>query len=217
MVAAVVAVVGLLLPRRAARWLAIVTVAAGLVAGVAAPALSSVATAATAHSGAIPSVTPSAGGFGPGGGGGRGGPGGLAGGLGGGAGGAGNGAGAGGLLNGSSSNAQLTALLQADADRYTWVAAAVGANSAAGYQLASGDPVMAIGGFNGSDPWPTLAVFEQYVSEGRIHYFIGGGGFGGAGGTSSTSSAISSWVTSHFTATTVGGVTVYDLTQPATS
>ena len=36
---------------------------------------------------------------------------------------------------------------------------------------------------------------------------------GGPGGqTSSASSAISSWVSSHFTAMTVGGVTVYDLT-----
>ena len=57
------------------------------------------------------------------------------------------------------------------------------ANSAAGYQLATGEPVMAIGGFNGTDPAPTLAQFEQYVSEGKIHYYIaGGGGFGGFGG-----------------------------------
>jgi 4-amino-4-deoxy-L-arabinose transferase-like glycosyltransferase len=252
MAAAIVAVAGLLLPRHAGRWLVIVTVAAGLVAGVAAPAASSVATAATAHSGAIPSVTPSAGGFGPGGGGGgggRGGPGGLgaAGGFrGGNPGTAGNNAnagtfpgganatppnfagggnggpatgGVGNILNGSTANAQLTALLQADSDKYTWVAATIGANSAAGYQLASGDPVMAIGGFNGSDPWPTLAVFQQYVNEGKIHYFIGGGGGlgGGPGGNASTSSAITTWVSSHFTATTVGGVTVYDLTQPATS
>ena len=43
-----------------------------------------------------------------------------------------------------------------------------------------------------------------------------GGGFGGAGGggASSTSSQISSWVQSHFTAETVGGVTLYDLTAP---
>ncbi len=54
-------------------------------------------------------------------------------------------------------------------------------NNAAGYQLASGEPVMAIGGFNGTDPAPTLAQFEQYVSEGKIHYFIAGG-LGGAGG-----------------------------------
>ena len=41
------------------------------------------------------------------------------------------------------------------------------------------EPVMAIGGFNGSDPSPTLAQFQQYVADGKIHYFIGGGGFGG--------------------------------------
>ena len=45
-------------------------------------------------------------------------------------------------------------------------------NNAAGYQLASGEPVMAIGGFNGTDPAPTLAQFEQYVAAGKIHYFI---------------------------------------------
>ena len=44
---------------------------------------------------------------------------------------------AGGLLNGSESTDTITALLQEDADQYTWVAAAVGSNSASGYQLAS--------------------------------------------------------------------------------
>ena len=42
----------------------------------------------------------------------------------------------------------VTDALLADADQFTWVAAAVGANSAAGYQLATERPVMAIGGFN---------------------------------------------------------------------
>ena len=51
--------------------------------------------------------------------------------------------------------ARWSKLLQADAGHYRWVAAAVGANTAAGYQLGSGDPVMAIGGFNGTDPDPT--------------------------------------------------------------
>ena len=63
-----------------------------------------------------------------------------------------------------------------------------------GYQLATGDPVMAIGGFNGTDPAPTLAEFERYVAEGKIHYYIsGGGGFGGGGfggGSTGTSPAI---------------------------
>ena len=109
-------------------------------------------------------------------------------------------------------------LLEKDAGGYSWVAATVGANDAAGYQLATGDPVMAIGGFNGTDPWPTLAVFEKLVGEHRIHYFIAAGSGGGAGvGGSAESSAITSWVESHFSTTTVGGTTLYDLTRPASS
>ncbi|MGA7670026.1 MAG: hypothetical protein WBW04_06370, partial [Nitrolancea sp.] len=74
---------------------------------------------------------------------------------------------------------------------------------------------MAIGGFNGTDPTPTLAEFQQYVSEGKIHYFIGGSGVGGGfrGGSDGTSGQISNWVQQNYTATTVGGTTVYDLTQ----
>jgi hypothetical protein len=88
---------------------------------------------------------------------------------------------------------------------------------------------MAIGGFNGTDPTPTLSQFEHYVSEGRIHYYIGGGGGGGGGGgfagfggglgssATSDSAQISSWVSTHFTARTVDGVTVYDLTAPTST
>jgi hypothetical protein len=72
---------------------------------------------------------------------------------------------------------------------------------------------MAIGGFNGSDPAPTLAQFEAWVATGRIHYFIGGAGLGAASGGSDDSTAIASWVASHFTAQTIGGQTVYDLTS----
>ncbi len=141
----------------------------------------------------------------------------FAGGFGGGRGGA-----AGGLLNSSTPGKALVALLESGASHYTWVAATTGADSAAGYQLATDDPVMAIGGFNGTDPSPTLAQFQRYVADGRIHYYISGGGgfgstFGGRGNsTSSDASAISSWVSSHFTARTVDGVTVYDLTSPNT-
>lgn len=145
----------------------------------------------------------------------------------------GGGGGMGGLLNGASVDAEAKALLEKDANDHTWVAAAVGAQNAASYQLATGEPVMAIGGFNGSDPSPTLAQFKKYVAEGKIHYFVsgagmgagmaggmgggreGGGGTGGNSGTSSTSSQISSWVTENFTEVTVGSATFYDLTRPA--
>ena len=134
--------------------------------------------------------------------------------------GGGGGGGMGGLLNGATVDAEAKALLTKGADDYTWVAAAVGAQNAASYQLATGDPVMAIGGFNGSDPSPTLAQFKKYVAEGKIHYFVSGGGMGGGGvrggdmGGSGTSSQISSWVTENFTEVTVGSATFYDLTQP---
>jgi hypothetical protein len=70
---------------------------------------------------------------------------------------------------------------------------------------------MAIGGFTGSDDAPTLARFQADVAAGKIHYYIAGGGSGG--GRGGGGSQIESWVAAHHTATTVGGVTVYDLTR----
>ncbi|MEU1256691.1 ArnT family glycosyltransferase [Streptomyces chartreusis] len=129
-------------------------------------------------------------------------------------GGMGGGGGAGGLLNGASVSDEAKALLEKNADDYTWAAAAIGAQNAASYQLSTGDPVMAIGGFNGTDPSPTLAEFKKYVADGRIHYFIASGSGGGMGGSSSgTSSQISSWVQENFESVTVDGSTFYDLTQ----
>ncbi|AEY90328.1 integral membrane protein [Streptomyces hygroscopicus subsp. jinggangensis 5008] len=121
--------------------------------------------------------------------------------------------GVGGLLNGASVSSEAEKLLAEDASKYTWVAASVGSQNAAGYQLATGDPVMAIGGFNGTDPSPTPAQFKKYVEEGRIHYFIAGGGMGGGNG--GTASQISSWVQSTFKKVTVGSATFYDLTRKA--
>jgi 4-amino-4-deoxy-L-arabinose transferase-like glycosyltransferase len=125
---------------------------------------------------------------------------------------AGGGGGAGNLLGSSSVSSELSTLLKADASSYTWAAAAIGSNSAAGYQLGTGEAVMPIGGFNGSDPSPTLAQFKAYVAAGEVHYFIGGS-VGQSNGGSSASSDIASWVEANFTAQTVGNVTVYDLTK----
>ena len=126
----------------------------------------------------------------------------------------------GGLLNAATVSDEMKALLEANGDQYTWAASAVGSQNASGYQLATGEPVMAIGGFNGSDPSPTLAQFQQYVADGDIHYFVAsgtGGGPGGGMGGSGTGSQISTWVAANFTQVTIGGSTFYDLTQPLTS
>jgi hypothetical protein len=107
-----------------------------------------------------------------------------------------------------------------------------------------GAPVMAIGGFDGQGGNLTLAQFKQYVARGQIHYYIasgtdGGGAFAGAppsgssgrpaggpgagggsftggrpGGANSSGSEITNWVKAHYKSQTVGGQTVYNLTQP---
>lgn len=121
------------------------------------------------------------------------------------------------LLDGSDPGPNIVAALNDNADRYTWVAAAIGSNQASGYQLATRRPVMPIGGFNGTDPSPTLVQFQQYVADGQIHYFIdgergshGGEGFGPPG--SETSKSIREWVQRTFTKKTIDDVEVYDLT-----
>ena len=203
------------------------------------PVAYSLATASSPHTGAIPTAGPASarsmggfggGGFRPDGAGGGGLPGGfelpegfelpngmeLPGGMGfpGGAG------GAGGLLDGSRPSDEMIAMLEADSSNYTWVAAPVGANQAAGYQLATGLPVMPIGGFNGSDPSPTLEQFQRYVSDGKIHYFIAGsmgGPMGGGSSSTNTSQQITDWVTSNFTSQSIDGTTVYDLSSTTRS
>ncbi|MYT70324.1 phospholipid carrier-dependent glycosyltransferase [Streptomyces sp. SID8367] len=124
--------------------------------------------------------------------------------------GGGGGGGMGGLLNGAEVSSKAKKLLEKNASDYTWVAATVGSQNQASYQLATGDPVMAIGGFNGTDPSPTLAQFKQYVADGKIHYFIGGM----SGASSGSASKITKWVEAHFEKVTVGSSTFYDLTQP---
>ena len=123
-----------------------------------------------------------------------------------------------GLLGGTSANDSLVELLTQNASGYRWAAATTGSQNAASYQLASELPVMAIGGFNGSDPAPTLDEFKVYVAQGLIRYYIASGGMGGGmGGTqmggSSAASEVAEWVAQNYTAQTIGNTTVYDLQE----
>jgi 4-amino-4-deoxy-L-arabinose transferase-like glycosyltransferase len=225
LLATAVAVVALAVPAHRFARAAVVAIVAGLVALTGGSAAYALSTAATPQTGPTPSAGPavSVAGFG-GAGGFRGGPpagaarngtgrpGGFPGGGTAPAGGPATGGprAAGGLRGGQTANAALSALLKATTTK--WAAATVGSQSAAPLELASGKAVIAIGGFSGSDNAPTLAQFQQLAASGQVRYYIGGGGRGGGPGGGNTS--IATWVAAHYTATTVGGSTVYDLSKP---
>jgi hypothetical protein len=228
-----------LAPAAATAWgrvvLVLAPVSLALVAALAGPFAYSLDTAATSHTGALPTAGPAVAAFGgPGGAGARGGfprgggfgrggfghggsghggfPGGFRGRSHGGFGGRGAGGGGGGLAGNTQVSSALATLLKNGASGYRWPAATVSSDSAAPLQLASGEPVMSVGGFNGTDPAPTLAQFEKYVAGHDIHYFVGANSdsFGGGSGDAAQ---ITSWVEAHFHAETVGGETVYDLSS----
>jgi ribosomal protein S16 len=104
-------------------------------------------------------------------------------------------------------NAQVAALLKENAGSSMWAAAAVGSHAASGYQLASGKPIMEIGGYSGDAPAPRLEQFQHYVSEREIHYFITGGAE-----HSDNVTSITQWVMDNYDAIIVGNTTIYDLT-----
>ena len=123
-------------------------------------------------------------------------------------------AGPGGGLGGSTQvSAALTTLLRQGAPGYRWAAATVGSESAAPLQLAARQPIMSMGGFNGTDPAPSLAEFKRLVADHEIHYFVGANAHSFGGG-SGAAAQITTWVRTHFRSRTVGGTTVYDLTRP---
>ncbi|GAB3271226.1 glycosyltransferase family 39 protein [Sinomonas notoginsengisoli] len=113
----------------------------------------------------------------------------------------------GGFGGGASASSELVALLQQTTTK--WSAATNGSNTAAALELASSTNVIAMGGFTGSDPYPSLDEFTAMVAKGEVTYYVAGGGFGGRGG--SDTSAISQWVQANFQAQTVGSSTVYRL------
>jgi len=228
-------------PRLAVRGL----LAAGLAAALIGTAAFGVATAASPHTGSIPSVGPAAAataasaGGGPGTGGGV--PSGRTGGTGSAPGGSAPGGSAksgsmptgsaptgsrtaggktsagvgGGVPSGAGGAATSTALTDAlKATSSKWAAAVVGDQSAATLELATGKAVISIGGWSGTDPSPTLAQFEHDVATGQVRYLIASGGVAMGGGSAGVAAQITKWVAAHYKKITIGGQTVYDLSQP---
>jgi hypothetical protein len=104
---------------------------------------------------------------------------------------------------GGETSSKLIDYLTAHRDGATWLVAVQGSSAAAAIILQTGGlPVMAMGGFRGTDPAPTLAQLEQYVKRGKLHYVLtGGGGLGGGfGGRAGGTTSVTSWVEQNCTA-----------------
>ena len=210
---AAIAAVGLWL----GRWLrrrAIVLVAAGVAAVtlLAGPAAYALTTIENAQSGSIVSAGPATSATSVGAAGAIGGaPGGVAG---------------GGFGGATSTDSALIAYLEAHRGSAKYLVAAFGSQSSASIIIATGEPVITIGGFNGSDPAPTLAQFEALVAHGEVRYVLvsgngTSGAAGGPGGATGGGQSIASWVTTNgkevqlANSTSAGGGTLYDVSGAA--
>ena len=187
-----VATILTLLPLSQTKRLKQIILVLAITAGMAAPIVFSVSTVATAHSGSIPTAGP--------------------------------GASAMSNTNNESARAEstLVSFLLENRHGTTWLATVNSANESAPIQLSSGQPVMAIGGFNGSDSTLTLSQFKQLVKQVKVRYYVvnsrqgksgGPSGMGGPGGNSE----ILLWVKSAGSKVDYGGTqyTVYDLAAAA--
>jgi 4-amino-4-deoxy-L-arabinose transferase-like glycosyltransferase len=185
LIVAVALAVGLHRPGRAT----VVVVVAAALFGLGAPAAYSIETVSSSHAGPMATSGPAK-------------PGGFVG-----------GGGKPGQGPGGGDNAALEALVQGTDNR--WAAAAVGSFQVSDVELKTGTSLMAIGGFSGGDPSPTLAQFQQDVADGQVRYFIAGNDKEGGPMNHRTGVAndITTWVEQHFTKMDVGGTEVYDL-QP---
>ncbi len=115
-------------------------------------------------------------------------------------------------------SAALVRALRTEPQSREWVVAVVGGDPAAGYQLASGRAAMAVGGWRGTDPVPTLGRFEALVRAGRVGYFVPASPTAGVFVPKSLARTqagqITAWVASHFREVTIGGERLFDLGRP---
>ena len=112
----------------------------------------------------------------------------------------------------SQADSQLVQYLLRHQHGATWLVAVASANESAAIQLTSGQPVMAVGGFNGSDTPLTLEQFKQLVKDGKVNYYaISSHGRGG--GPGGGNNEITAWVKQTGTVVNYGGsdVTLYKL------
>ena len=164
------------------RWLQNLAIVAALAACTLAPTVYTLATVNVAHTGSIPTAGPSSTAM------------------------------RGSNNETSQADSQLVQYLLRHQHGATWLVAVASANESAAIQLTSGQPVMAVGGFNGSDTPLTLEQFKQLVKDGKVNYYaISSHGRGG--GPGGGNNEITVWVKQTGTTVNYGGsdVTLYKL------
>ncbi|MFD0472236.1 glycosyltransferase family 39 protein [Nonomuraea thailandensis] len=180
--ATLVAVAVLVLARVRARVttrVAAVALAAAVVAGLAGPAAYAVTPLQSQINGTNPTAGPSSGRMG------FGGPAGTRGRM-----------PDGGRFPGGGVSDEMAAYLVANRGSATWLVAVSSAQQASGLILSTGEPVIAMGGFTGSDPAMTVDRLGSLVSSGQLRYVLAGtGGWPGRGNTE-----VTTWVQQNCTA-----------------
>jgi hypothetical protein len=138
----------------------------------------------------------------------------------------------------SQANTALISYLKANQGKTKFLVATPSSTSADAIILSTNEPVMAMGGFGGSDPILTTSSLKSLIANGTVRFFLinsttsastqgrtttagrefdfGNGGFAGFGG--SQQSSLTSWITSNCKAapasqwngSTTGGTQLYD-------
>jgi 4-amino-4-deoxy-L-arabinose transferase-like glycosyltransferase len=106
----------------------------------------------------------------------------------------------------------LISYLEAHQGSAKYLVAVSSAQEASSIILATNKPVMALGGFTGSDPILTTSQLAKLVSSGVVRYFLIGNA-GGGGGPGGGQSSLLSWITARCTAVSssqVGTSNLYD-------
>ncbi|WP_435882559.1 ArnT family glycosyltransferase [Streptomyces bobili] len=106
--------------------------------------------------------------------------------------------GGGGGMGGGGASTELLSYLKKNQDGAKWLLAVSSSQSAAQLILSSGEPVISMWGWSGSDNAMTLARLKELVKNGELHYIqLGGGGMGGG---STATSEVTEWVQKNGTA-----------------
>jgi 4-amino-4-deoxy-L-arabinose transferase-like glycosyltransferase len=101
----------------------------------------------------------------------------------------------------------LVAYLEAHQGSARYLFATLSSQSAAPYIIVTGKPVLALGGFSGSDQILTLSQLKTLIREGQVRYFLAGGGGGGFGGGAGNAQLVQ-WIEANFSqvsASAIGG------------